>query len=115
MELEIRYDAKGEIVYIEAEVGGEDVYYNFTHGCWTRGRNYYSPADTPKMAVGKTVEELLAVCPSGLDFLSAGAQDGNGGEPCGVLGIILTAGGALLLACGALVGGYLFGKKKKVR
>ncbi len=118
MELEVRYDARGDIIYIEAEVDDNNVYYNLEHECWSTGRNYYSPTAAPKMAVGKTVEELLAVCPSGLDFLSAGAQDGNGGEqaggePCGVLGIILTAGGALLLACGALVGGYLFGKKKK--
>jgi len=106
-ELEIRYNAKGEVIYIEAEENDVNVYYNFENKCWSNGRNYYSPVAAPKMAVDKTVEQLLAICPSGLDFVESDVRESNG-----ILAIVLTAVGAVILICGAAVGGYLFGKKR---
>ena len=59
------------------------------------------------MAVDKTVEQLLEICPIGLDFVESDVPESNG-----TLAIVLTAVGAVILICGAAVGGYLFGKKR---
>ena len=105
-ELEIRYDAKGEIVYIEAESYSSDVYYNFKHQCWSTGRNYFNPMEEPSFLKGKTVDELIERCPSGLDFIQG--SDSNVGLTIATIAV------AIVALAGAGIVGFLIGKKKKV-
>jgi len=131
-EVEVRYNAKGEILYLEVEEY-EDVYYSFEHQAWSYGRNYLSPAPTPKIAEKKTVDELIALCPSGLSFITApnetpdGTPDGTPdetpdetpetpSESISVITVILYAVAAVATV-GAIVGaafaGYAIGRRKK--
>ena len=105
-ELEVRYDAKGEIIYIEAESYSGNVYYNFKHQSWSTGRNYFNPVEEPSFAEGKTIDELIERCPSGLDFIQD--RDSN------VVLTIAVIAGAMIALTGAGVAGFLIGKKKKV-
>ncbi len=103
-ELEIRYNAKGEIIYVEAESDSSDAYYNFKHQSWSTGRNYFNPVNAPSFAKEKTINELIEYCPSGLDFIQG--SNSNVG-----LTIAMIAGAIVALAGAGLVG-FFIGKKK---
>ena len=127
-EVEVRYDANGQLLYLEVEEE-DDVYYNFRYNDWSWGRNYYNPAPAPVIAQTLSLEEMLALCPSGLDFLT-NADDTNpdtpdtpdtpnaphtcpdAGEPNNTGLIIGLVAGALVLAAAAAALGYTLGKKK---
>lgn len=131
-EVEVRYDANGKLLYLEVEEE-TDVYYNFQYGDWSHGRNYYNPAPAPVIANTLSVEEMLALCPSGLDFLEAPNPDTDQPtnppadtpnddshicpNPCedssgnGLL--IAMVLGALVAIAIAAVAGYRMGKKTK--
>lgn len=104
-ELEIRYNAKGELLYVEAESYDGNVYYNFEYQSWSTGRNYFNPVNEPSFAKGKTIDELIGRCPSGLDFIQS--SDSNVGLTIAVIA------GAIVSLAGAGVVGFLIGKKKK--
>jgi hypothetical protein len=105
-EIEVRYNARGEVTYVEIEEDENDAYYNFENDLWSDGRNYVSPEKTPKIAEGKTIGQIIELCPSGLDFIKPQKESTN-------VTVIVISVVFVIAICGAAFGGYAIGKKKK--